>query len=74
MGGIGSEHVEFTVARLLCVLDSVAELIKLRLHGEPALLVVDGPAKVSDEQVHFIDVQRDRLDFLARRHGRQCVS
>ena len=56
-GGTRSEQLEFTVTRLLCVLDSVAELVKLGLHGESPLLVVDGPAKVADEPVHFKGVQ-----------------
>ena len=30
LGGIRSEQLELAVTRLLCVLDSVAELVKLR--------------------------------------------
>ena len=66
MDGIGSEHFEFAIAGLLGVLDAIAKIIELGLHSEPAFLVIDGPAKVSDEPVHFVFVEQHRLDLLTR--------
>jgi hypothetical protein len=54
---LGSEHLQLAVARLLRVLDAVAEVIQLGLHGEPAFLVIDRTAEIAVQPVHFVLVK-----------------
>ncbi len=54
---LGSEHLQLAVARLLRVLDAVAEVIQLRLHAEPTFLVIDRTAEIADQPVHFVLVK-----------------
>ena len=63
---VGSEHFQLAVARLLGVLDAVAEVVELSLYGETALLVIDLTAEIADQPVDFVLVEQDRLNPPAR--------
>jgi hypothetical protein len=42
---------------LLRVFNPTAEFVKLKLHASPTFFVIDGPAEVSDQPVHFVIVE-----------------
>ena len=54
---MGSECFQLAVARSLRVLDAAAEIIQLRLCGEPAFLVIDRTPEIADQSVHFLLVE-----------------